>query len=206
MLDDIANLTDKVLDEALASEKKLRSPKTVYDFYRALCSVIDNARLVANHYLVLDLTESFLQHSSFGEPIEKWRYVLNEDLEKLDKSSKRYLIKLSYLSFEDANQSYLEGILSKYYNHKTYYGFVQTQYSVGHVEPCSSILYCKTLDYTVQSEDISYIGKFYKLDLSLYESKQQLQQKILDNVKRLQAKQEKLKSYILEKYSLQDLL
>ena len=77
MLNDIVKITKKIFDEALVDDKTLTVPKAVYDVYRNLSYFISDANLVANHYLALDFTEGYLQNSSWGEPIDKWRMFLN---------------------------------------------------------------------------------------------------------------------------------
>ena len=90
MIKDILFLTKKVFDEALIKEENLPNPKKVYDVYRNLKDVISDVNLVANHYLALDFNEPYLQGSSWGEPIDKWRKFFNEDLEQLNESVKKY--------------------------------------------------------------------------------------------------------------------
>ena len=56
---------------------------------------------MANHYLALDFSEPYLQDSSWGEPIDKWRKFFNKDLELLNKSIKKYLLNLSELFYKN---------------------------------------------------------------------------------------------------------
>ena len=200
MLSDMVALTKKIFDKALVDNKSLSSPKAVHHVYRSLTSLISNAELVANHYLALDLNEEFLQNSSFGEPVDKWRYFLNKDLENLNSSSKQYLHTLSSLCFEDAH----EGIMSRYYNCKTYYSFVRDEYNAGYVEPCGGMLYIENLDIGV--EERTHIGRFQKIDLSSFESKQIVQKVLLERIKELKIELHILKTYIKNRYTLDDLL
>ncbi len=202
MLSEIVVLTKKILDEALDEQKILHSPKSVYEVYRALMSLINDISLVANHYLALDFTEEYLQNSSWGEPIDKWRRFFNEDLNKLNSSSKRYLHTLSYLCFEDAD----EGIMSSYYNCKTYYGFVRDEFNAGYVEPCGTMLYIKGLNTDIGVEERTHIGRFKKIDLKTYESREQLQAELRDKKKFLDQELARMKRYIKMRYTLDDLL
>jgi sRNA-binding regulator protein Hfq len=83
MLKDVLKLTKLFYNEFLVNGKVPVSAICLYDSYRLLNEVISHIHLVAKHYLALRLDEDFLQHSSLGEPKEKWRHVLNEDLEKI---------------------------------------------------------------------------------------------------------------------------
>lgn len=201
MLEDIVKVTTIVFAEALEHDKNLNSPINVYNVYRNLSEVIGCVKLVANHYLALDLSEDFLQNSSFGEPVDKWRRFFNEDLSTLNNSLKRYLHSISSLCFEDEH----EGILSKYYRCKSYYSFVEDEYNIGFVEACGSMLYVTSLDTTLKDPN-HHLACFAKIDLTTFESKKELQSELLLKAKELEAELVKLKAYMQERYTLQDLL
>ena len=74
MLKDILKVTNLIVSTIEKSEEKISSPISLYDMHRALCTVSDKISLVANHYLALDMTEEYLQNSSLGEPVDKWRF------------------------------------------------------------------------------------------------------------------------------------
>lgn len=201
MLKDIVTISKETFSEAFNTNKKLSKPKRVYDVYRNLQEVISHASLVANHYLALDFTEAFLQNSSFGEPIDKWRYFFNEDLKKLNESIKDYLFSISYLSFEDDFKT----IVSKKYNCKSYYGFVRDNYNIGFVEPCGSMLHITKLDLK-NKDDSRYLAKYLKLDITSFESKKELQEILNKRNELLKIELEKVKTYIQTNYILDDLL
>lgn len=201
MLEDIVFITNKVLEEALPKKQNLTSPKEVYNIFRKLEIVIKDINLVANHYLALNFEEEYLQNSSFGEPINKWRYFLNKDLEQLNESIKEYLIVFSYLSHEDMFESYL----SRLYNCKLFYGFIQTIYNVGFVESCGNFIYINILDTKKNIEDFN-LGINSKIDLSTFEYRVSLKNKLNDSKEKLLLEQQKLKSYILKRYTMEDLL
>lgn len=202
MLEDIVKVTTIVFAEALEQDKNLNSPINVYNIYRNLSEVIGCVKLVANHYLALDLSEGFLQNSSFGEPIDKWRRFFNEDLSTLNNSLKRYLQSISSLCFEDEP----EGILSKYYRCKSYYSFVRDEYNIGFVEPCGSMLYVTCLDTKLKDLNSSHLAAHAKINLTTFESKKELQSELFLKAKELETELLKLKEYIQERYTLQDLL
>ena len=145
MIKDILFLTKKVFDEALIKEENLPNPKKVYDVYRNLKDVISDVNLVANHYLALDFSEPYLQGSSWGEPIDKWRKFFNEDLEQLNESVKKYLHNLSHLGHGDFG---FETYVNTIYSAKIYYAFVRDRYSVGFVEPKCSFLHINNGEVT----------------------------------------------------------
>ena len=203
MLKDILFLTKKVFDEALIKEENLPVPKKVYDVYRNLQEVISDVKLVANHYLALDFTEHYLQNSSFGEPVDKWRYVLNKDLEELNGTVKEYLQNLSYLSHDDSS---FETYVNEIFNAKVYYAFVRDNYNVGFVEQKGNLLHLHILKTDKMDIESFYIGKHKKIDLSTFEAKVALQKELNDINVELKIELEKLKQYIKNRYSLDDLL
>lgn len=203
MLKDIIFLSKKVFDEALIKEENLSVPKKVYEIYRNLEEAISDVNLVANHYLALDFTEHYLQNSSFGEPVEKWRYVLNKDLEELNRTVKDYLQNLSYLSHDDSS---FETYVNEIFNAKVYYAFVRDNYNVGFVEQKGNLLHLDILETDKKDMQSVYIGKHKKIDLSTFEAKVSLQKELNDINIELKIELEKLKLYIKNRYSLDDLL
>lgn len=203
MLKDVLFITKKVFDEALIKEENLPVAKKVYDVYRNLKDVVSDLNLVANHYLALDFTEGYLQGSSWGEPIDKWRKFFNMDLEELNKSVKGYLHNLSHLSHGDYG---FETYVNTIFNAKTYYAFVRDNYSVGFVEPkCTSLHICKLRIDQTKVESL-YISEHKKIDLSTYEARVNLKDD-LNNIRiKLEAELGKLKQYIQNRYVLKDLL
>jgi hypothetical protein len=205
MLKDIRKITRYALSQFEPENKALSNPKACYDVYRKLALVIDNANLVAEHYLALDFNEGYLQNSSWGKPSDKWRRFFNKDLDKLNKSIKEYLLELMELSLEDAITSF-DSLLSEKYYMKHFYGFARDEYSVGHVDPCGFSLVSITLDTKVTDNKSLHIKKFHRLDLESYESRVALQQDIREEKKLLEVELKKLKEYILKNYTLEMLL
>ncbi|MDX4051031.1 hypothetical protein Q6A83_09665 [Aliarcobacter skirrowii] len=203
MLKDILFLTKKVFDEALIKEENLPNPKKVYDVYRNLKDVISDLNLVANHYLALDFSEPYLQGSSWGEPIDKWRKFFNEDLEQLNESVKKYLHNLSHLGHDDFG---FETYVNTIYSAKIYYAFVRDRYSVGFVEPkCTSLHICKLRIDQTKVESL-YISEHKKIDLSTYEARLNLKDHLNIIKNDLETELKNLKKYIKDRYTLDDLL
>ncbi len=203
MLKDILFLSKEVFTQALLKEENLRNPKNVYDVYRNLQSVISNVKLVANHYLALDFSEEYLQNSSFGEPVDKWRKFFNMDLERLNESVKKYLHNLSHLAHEDFG---FETYVNTIYSAKTYYAFVRDKYSVGFVEPKCTFLHINNLKIEQTKIESFYISEHKKINLSTFEARVSLKDELNEINSQLQEELKKLKQYIKDRYSLDDLL
>jgi len=204
MLKDIVINTRKILNEFIPSNAKINSKRALYDLYRAMHVMIDDIELVSEHYLALDFTEEFLQNSSHGKPSDKWRRFFNEDLERLNKSTKKYLMKLN--SIADANDHSMCGsYLSNIYSAKSLYGFVRDEYNVGFVKPCSFSLISEVLLVDIDP-DSHHMCKFSKIDLSTYEQRVALRDLLREQRKILQSEHQKLKEYILKNTTLEELL
>ena len=203
MIKDILFLTKKVFDEALIKEENLPNPKKVYDVYRNLKDVISDLNLVANHYLALDFNEPYLQGSSWGEPIDKWRKFFNEDLEQLNESVKKYLHNLSHLGHGDFG---FETYVNNIYSAKIYYAFVRDSYNVGFVEPKCSFLHMNILKIEQNKIESFYISEHKKIDLSTYEARVNLKDHLNIIKNDLETELKNLKKYIKDRYTLDDLL
>ena len=203
MLKDVLFLTKKVFDEALIKEESLPVPKKVYDVYRNLQEVISDVKLVANHYLALDFSEGYLQDSSWGQPVDKWRKFFNMDLEELNESVKTYLHNLAHLGHGDFG---FETYVNTIYSAKTYYAFVRDKYSVGFVEPKCTFLHIHNLKIEQTKIESFYISEHKKIDLSTFEARVSLKNELNDINTPLQDELKKLKRYIKDRYILDDLL
>lgn len=203
MLKDILFLTKKVFDEALIKEENLPVPEKVYDVYRNLQEVISDVNLVANHYLALDFSEHYLQGSSWGEPVDKLRKFFNMDLEELNESVKKYLHNLSHLGHGDFGY---ETYVNTIYSAKIYYAFIRDKYSVGFVEPKCTFLHIHNLKIEQTKIESFYIDEYKKIDLSTFEDRVNLKNELNEMNSKLQEESKKLKQYIKNRYSLDDLL
>ena len=203
MIKDILFLTKKVFDEALIKEENLPNPKKVYDVYRNLKDVISDLNLVANHYLALDFSEPYLQGSSWGEPIDKWRKFFNEDLEQLNESVKKYLHNLSHLGHGDFG---FETYVNNIYSAKIYYAFLRDRYSVGFVEPKCSFLHMNILKIEQNKIESFYISEHKKIDLSTFEARVNLKDHLNIIKNDLETELKNLKTYIKDRYTLDDLV
>ncbi|MGB3752054.1 MAG: hypothetical protein WA945_10860 [Arcobacteraceae bacterium] len=197
----ITNMSDEQIIKVKHLAKELyKLEKIIRDEKKRLKPILE--KRVSGHYLALDFNEDYLQGSSWGEPIDKWRKFFNEDLETLNESLKKYLQLFSYLGFEG---EYPENVLSQYYQCKVYYGFVRDEYNVGFVAPCSTILKSTILNTKVEN-DSCHIMKFEKLDLATYEQRVALKEDIEQKNGFLKIEYKRLQDYIKAKYTLDDLL
>ena len=203
MLKDVLFLTKKVFDEALIKEENLPVPKKVYDVYRNLQELISDINLVANHYLALDFSEPYLENSSWGQPVDKWRKFFNMDLEELNESVKTYLHNLAHLGHGDFG---FETYVNTIYSAKTYYAFVRDKYSVGFVEPKCTFLHVNNLKIEPNIIESFYISEHKKIDLSTFEARVTLKNELNEINSELQEELKKLKQYIKDRYSLDDLI
>lgn len=204
MLKDIVELTKFVFDKIVPQNLPTQSSIAIYDAYRALQKVIYGINLVAEHYLALDFTEGYLQNSSFGEPADKWRYFFNHDLEKLNESTRMYLTRLDDIALKTSDV-FCNSCLSEIYDPKIFYDVVRDQYSVGLVSPCGFEMIVKTLNTKVDNRSY-HIIVFEKVDLSTYEARVELQQQLREKKDSLDLELQKLKKYILNNYTLMDLM
>ncbi len=200
MLQDICKLTKVLFDEAFISSSTLSSPKHIYDTYRSLECVIENTSLVSEHYLALKFDEPYLQNSGFGTPVDKWRLFLNKDFESLNGSIKIYLKNLSAMAFEDAHQN----IMSKYFSSKAYDGFVRDEYTIGHIDPCSTVVKITALCDEF-GKNLEYFIVHKELELETFEQRVELQTALLKRKESLDSELLRLKAYIKKHYILDDL-
>jgi hypothetical protein len=200
MIEDIQKITKIVFDEFM--DKELQNPKTAYSTYISLQKFIEDLALVADHYLALNFSEEYLQNSSLGTPADKWRTFFNEDLEKLNSSTKKYLMKLNNLGIKDEFHS----ILSNFYNPRAFYGFVRDKYNVGFVEPCGFDMICTPIDTNVEDNKTIYLSSFQRVELDSFTKRQELQTHLNNQKDKLKKELIRLKEYMLENYSIDVLL
>ena len=94
MITDITKLTQYLFNQGFENQE----PLNLYEVFDNLYKMINSIHLVANHYLTLKFDEDFLVNTcGFKSGIDKWRYVLNENLQELHKSIRKYLISLQSL-------------------------------------------------------------------------------------------------------------
>jgi hypothetical protein len=205
MIQNITKISERIFDYFLSQNKKIRSPKNLYLIYFNLNKVIEDSKLVANHYLTLRFDEDFLQNSSFGTPQDKWRFFLNKDLDYLNNTAKKYLLMLTGLSFD--NDTLQETFIYDFYNCKGYYDFVKHRYDIGSIPPSSLYLLQNVLNTDFKDKSTYYyIEKRNKIDLSSYENRVKLKEEILKEVKKLEDLRDKTSKYLRKKFTIDDLL
>lgn len=163
--------------------------KTLYDSYRALSNLVDDVKLVYSHYLVVDFESEHLQNSSFGSAQNKWAFFLNKDLEQLKESYKKYILSLNNISF---------GSL------KRFGAVFQKTYILGEVD-------CQTLEYKFNTlkikKDGSFVTSDYKyFDLKTHEQRKALQDELIKKHDNLEKILLKLKKYIVENITIEEIL
>lgn len=205
MLKDIEKLTRFVCDQFIPKNEPIDSGLHLYRAYMALKEVIEHINLVSEHYLALDFTKEYLQNSSHGKPSDKWRYVLNEDLNTLNDSVKNYLQLLNTIAPQNIN-GLLRSYLSEKYKSLAYYGVVRDEYSVGYIDAAGFTLRMTQLNTKATTSDSIYITQDTSIDLSTYEQRLELQELLRTRKQTLQIYLEEIKQYIIKNYTLEDLL
>jgi len=205
MINNVVKVSEKVFDYFLEKNLKVSSAKNLYMVYFYLNKVIEDSKLVANHYLALTFEEEFLQDFSIGTPQDKWRYFLNKDLDKLNETVKKYLLLLTSISFE--SETSFESFIYEFYNCKGYSHFIKHQYDIGSVPPCSFCLIQHVLNTNFHDKVTEiYIGERNKIDLSTYEKRKNLKNEILEEVKQLENLRSKTTDYFKRKFIIDDLM
>lgn len=209
MLKDVLFLTKNIFDEALPRKKNLYKPKTVYNTYQSIKEVINSVKVLSNHYLALDFIEPCLQNSSCGEPVDKWREVFNRDLKVLNESVKNYLLNLSKLSHRTYKfESYieLEFYIEKVYHSMLYESFIKSSYNVGFIDSDSCLLKIDCLNINPKHPRKIDILEQKKIDLLTFESRVNLKNELNKINEELKIELQKLKNYLLKRYTMKDLL
>lgn len=205
MLEDIEKITKKTIARVIQEDKDVASKHNFYDIYRSLQKVVDDIELVSEHYLALDFNEEYLQNSSWDEPSDKWRKFFNKDLEHLNSSIQKYLMNLYFLSFKKNTYVGNESFICEIFSAKMLYSVIRDEYNVGYVKPCGFDMIMTVFDLTVDSESI-YIVKHKKTDLASFEKREELQRVLRERKKFFDNCLVDMKSYMISKYSLEDLL
>jgi hypothetical protein len=99
-----------------------------------------------------------------------------------------------------------ESYINEIFNAKSLSGFVMEEYSIGFVEQNSKQLHSNTLLISLDDSNSIYLSEHKKIDLSTYELKVELQTKLNDLNKILIDELKELKNYILDRYTVEDLL
>ncbi|MFW9627723.1 MAG: hypothetical protein ACMV1K_13435 [Sulfurospirillum sp.] len=206
MLKDVIKLTTRIYNEILNESHVPLSAISLYDSYRKLGEVIENTHLVANHYLALRFDEGFLQNSSFGEPIDKWHYFFNQDLERLNSAVKSHLIQLQGLGIQDPqNPDDRIFILDTLFYVKSYYTFVRDHYNAGYLNRKATHISCNVLITKYDNQTV-YISEGKSIDVSTYEKRCELKALLLTKLEKLRNLHQRLGLYLKEHYTLNDLI
>ena len=210
MIEDVLKFTNIVIDEIYQPYNKISSPIVLYKLHLNLYLIIYYIDLVANHYLALDFSEDFLQNSSYGKPEDKWRIVLNKDLEELNEAIKKYLFNIMAVSFENDISFWWK----KSVNLKYYCGAIDSKYNVGYIENNSFILKVTYLDsefekflkmHVLDSKRL-YVTKQKEINLNTFEQRVALQKDLNSKNKKLKVFFQKLTDFIRKNFALEDML
>lgn len=126
------------------------------------------------------------------------------DFEELNKSVKKYLHLLSHLTHDDFMG--WDTYVHKIYSPKIYYSFVRDNYNIGFVEPRGAFLHITCLKTDLKNVDTAYISEYKKINLSTFEARVNLKNELNEINNNLKIEFDKLKSYIKNRFILDDLL
>lgn len=185
MLKDIVFLTKKVCAEDLLEKISLYKQSEVYDVYRNLQEVINDVNLIVNHLQDISYSDNNLQKS------------FNKNLKNLNKTTKIYLHNLSML-----NPIYIQEI----YGLIAYYTFVKYEYNISVIESKSNLLHLNKLKIKQNKQESSNINEYKKIDLFTLEAKINLRNELIKINDELLEESIKLKHYIKNRYTLNNLL
>jgi len=185
MLGDVLFLTKKICSEVLLKEISLYKQSEVYDVYRNLKEIRNDINLVVNHLQNISSTDNNLQKS------------FNKNLKKLNKTTKMYLHNLSML-----NPIYIQEI----YGLIAYNTFVKYEYNIKFVESKSNLLHLNKLKIKQDKKESLDINEYIKIDLFTLEAKINFKNELIKLNDELLEESTKLKHYIKNRYTLNDLL
>ncbi|NBL00135.1 MAG: hypothetical protein EOM50_19420 [Erysipelotrichia bacterium] len=206
MLSDLMKISKKIYKPFIEEGMKPYSLVSLYDSLRSLEKVIDALNVLANHYLALRLDESFLISSSFGSPTDKWRLVLNKDLEEFNHHVKNYLLIAQGIAFIDPNNKEERVfILEECFNEKVYYSFVRDHYNVGYLKQNMKEITCHILTNTYNKENF-HLSKNSTIDVSTYEKRKALQEELLNKIETLKHMRHQVADFICSNYTIDDLI
>jgi hypothetical protein len=203
MLNDITYLTNFVFSKFIPNNKEIYSAKSAHSVCLALEKVISAIHVLEVHYLALTFNEGYLQDSSIGKPVDKWRKYINKDLTSLNKKVTVYLQALNNLT--SMSEEYDGSYLSSLYNYKIFYSFVRDRYNVGIIEPCSCTLMSTTLLTDIDSTAY-HITEYKKISLSSYEERLTLQSLLKERAIFLSQSHKELQQYLIKNYTIEDLI
>jgi len=218
MITDIIKTTKYITSRLTTSKIRIDSPMFVYDSYRLLREIIGNLDCLAFHYLAKRFDDGCLQNSSFGEPVDKWRYFLNVDLDRLNDSVKKYFLSLTGIGLEDGMNEKEEHEPFFLYNkiyHKRFDALMQFDYYVGRVEDKTTTL--KTVQLILLNDrkndrpkdkyPYEYETKITKtIELDTYEKRENLANYLYERKDELIDEYYKLQKYIKDNFTVDDLL
>lgn len=185
MLKDILFLTKEICSEVLLKEISLYKQSEVYDVYINLQRIINDVNLIVNHLQDISYSDNNLQKS------------FNKNLKNLNKTTKIYLHNLSIL-----NPIYIQDI----YGLIAYYTFVRYEYNISVIESKSNLLHLNKLKIIRNKKESLDINEHIKIDLFTLEAKINFKNELIKINVELLEESTKLKHYIKNRYTLNELL
>lgn len=209
MYKDMIVITDFVID-ALKDKKtsKKRLSYLIYDMYRSLYRLNENARHVLVHYLTKPL-ESINADTSFGSQSNKWLYFNNKNFEEYDSAKRRYLHSVSALTRMDMSEKFARII-----EQNTCCKGIETLSEVGgkysHIDH-NSILHmfhfnfrgCNHPQFGIRDYDL--VWQEVTFDLNDEAAKEKMIEEAYEQVKSMASQLSDIEAIMLKRLSLSDL-
>lgn len=200
MFQDIVQLTQLTLINALEDTTIRLDMKALYDAYRAMDSAIDAMHTLEVHYLPIPLESSFLQDSQHGIAFKKWYIFTEQDFERARRHLRTFLTNLIYVTYQNSDRE-LVSIMEKVGREKQIYGFFSHYYESGKLSNDGvSIHFTKLL-----------IGQkqFYEeasITIDTHEKRVALCQKMHTSVMEMKKIRDKTKAFLLSHATLEELV
>lgn len=204
MFQDIVKLIQLTLIVTLEDKTKEFDKKQIYDVSRVMQETIKIIQALEVHYLPLSLEDSCLQNSHYGTPFQKWLIVLEQDFDKVRQKLRQFFSELTNLTYKYFNEDgYTENIsiMQHYIKAKDIFGYFSYHYESGKLSNDGRSINYHQL-YVEQKE-------FYKecvIDITTYEQRIALCEKIRTSKNEMKAILDTLKSFLLQYATLEELL
>jgi len=201
---DIQTINSAVIEKFFACSLRT-DPIATYDYYRVLHNFKNSVRLVLIHYLGVAMESHFLQNSHYGTPLQKWRIIVNEDLDKATESAKILMNQLERLGHytDDEDYNYKSTVSDFWPNAKQYYAYFNQHYSCGKVDEEGIFLHSSWFEIIQDSKPMCSVIVH---EIDSYEKRQSLIDRTECVYKQLINDENLLRKYILEHFTSKELL
>jgi hypothetical protein len=200
LYEDIYDLAATII-HAYVSQDGETSPIGTYDCYRALNRFNGTFKTLLVHYLPISLDAEYLQNSSFGTPLQKWRYFTNQDFEQTTQAAKSLALSLRELGYQD-DEEFVSIVAKQIRSCKQYYGFFQTEYDGGIISEEGERI--NTLSFETSDDTLG--EKPITLDISTFEKKSILVRESETIYRQFVDLENQMRQLIMKRFTIEDIL